>query len=50
MVAISPIRSDRLLSWKKMAKLNNESKAIGIKIVSRELPGYLYRGMMKCVY
>lgn len=41
MVAMDPIRLSSAFSWKKIVKLNNESKKIGIKIVAKALPGYL---------
>lgn len=49
-VAIAPILPDSSGSWKKIARLTKARRKIGIKIVASELPGYLYRGIMKWVY
>jgi hypothetical protein len=40
-VAIRPIRLERSLSWKKIAKESKESRRIGMNIVKREFEGYL---------
>jgi hypothetical protein len=46
-VEIEPILSERLLSWKKMARLSKANKNKGTKIVANAFPGYLYSGMTK---
>ncbi len=40
-VAIAPIRLASYGYWKKIAKLTRASRKTGMKMVARELPGYL---------